>query len=104
MAEDAKAPGEELGAHPVALGVLVGQETNGGLGHGESHSAFGVGQLLASLRRGRYHDQTPCPAWLPIGSRGSISWCSQLPRSQVWFGSSQISQARFGPEPAMTLR
>ena len=39
VAEDAEAPGEEGGAHPVALHVLGGQEAHQCLGHGHLGTA-----------------------------------------------------------------
>ena len=38
------------------------------------------------------------------GRRGSTCWSAQVPRTHACAGSSQISQARSGPGPAMTLR
>ena len=86
VAEDPEAAGEQALLLAVALAVLAGQELDQGLGRG----------------------QPPClhvlPPALVIGSRGSIGWPSQVPRTQAWAGSSQKRQARSSAGPAMTLR
>ncbi len=104
VAEDAEATGEEPVPVAVALDVLVGQEADRGLGDGEPDPGFGVGELVGGFRRGGNHGHAPRVPAAVKGRRGSTCWCSQLPRSQVWSGSSQIRHARSGPEPAITLR
>ena len=37
------------------------------------------------------------------GSRGSMGWPAQVPRTHAWSGSSQMRQAR-SPGPAITFR
>ena len=81
VAEDAPAAREERLLDAVALGVLGLEEADG------------------RLRDGQLGHAVP-----PNGRRGSTGWSAQVSRIQVWAGSSQISQARSGPGPAMTLR
>src|SRR5699024_4437575 len=83
VAEDPEAAGEEALAPPVPLAPLVGEEAHDGLTDGEPHRA---------------HEEPP------IGSRGSISRPTQVARISPCAGSSQMSQTRSGPGPAMTLR
>jgi hypothetical protein len=102
VAEDPEAAGEEHGALTVVLDVLVGQEPNGGLGDGEPNGRLGVGELLGRLGRGGYHGSG---SFGLAHRQARIEFlCSQLLRSQVWSGLSQISQARLGPDPAITFR
>ena len=86
VAEDAEAAGEQALLPAVALAVLVGQELDQGLGHGQPSGAG--------------HQLPPGPV---MGRRGSMSWPSQVPRTQAWAGSSQKRQAR-SAGPAITLR
>ena len=87
VAEDAEAPGKEAPSLAVPLGPLLSEEAHHGLSHGESDGLGGARHRAS-----------------PSGSRGSIGWPGQVSRTQPWSGSSQISQARSGPGPAMTLR
>lgn len=86
VSEDAPGARDEPLFLAVALAVLVRQEPYESLRGGEPyrlhHTSFEV----------------------PNGSRGSVARVSQVPRTQPCAGSSQISQARSGPGPAMTLR
>ena len=84
VSEDAEAAGEQPLALAVALGPLGREELDGRLRHREP---------------GRPAHEVP-----PIGSRGSTSCPAQVSRTQPWLGSSQISQARVSPGPAITLR
>ncbi len=87
VAEDPEAAGDQAPALAVALGVLVGQEADERLGHGEPGGGRGHACLRADV----------------IGSLGSISWPSQVERIQAWSGSSVKRHAR-SPGPAITLR
>ena len=89
MAEDAETAGEQLLALAVALGPLGREEAHHGLGHGQSDGLLG-------------HRLRHAPP--ETGSLGSTAWEVQVSRTQACAGSSQISQARSGPGPAMTLR
>ncbi len=84
--EDAEAAREQPLLGPIALGHLVGKERDDRLGHGQPD---GIG-----------HDRPPAA----IGSRGSAGCPAQVPRTQPWAGSLQISQARSAAGPAMTFR
>ena len=84
VAEDAEAPGDQPLLAAVALGVLGGQEPDERLRDGEP-------------------DGHACLLGWVSGSRGSSSWCSQVPRIQACSGSSVKRHAR-SPGPAMTLR
>jgi hypothetical protein len=86
VAEDPEAAREQALGGAVALAVLVGQELDQGLGHGQPPRGHAL------------------PPALVMGSRGSIAWPSQVPRTQAWAGSSQKRQARSWAGPAMTLR
>ena len=86
VAEDAEAAGDQALGIPVALAVLVGQELDQGLGHGQPP---------------RGHTLPPASV---MGSRGSIAWPAQVPRTQAWAGSSQKRQARSSAGPAITFR
>ncbi len=84
VAEDAEAAGEQPLLHGVPLAVLRGQEPDHRLGHGAPGHAV--------------------PPGPPNGSRGSGRCPAQLPLTQACAGSSQLSQARSGPGPAITFR
>src|SRR4029450_10072855 len=88
VAEEPEAAGEQALGLAVALAVLVGQELDQGLGHGQPAGPAG-------------HRLPPGPV---SGRRGSISWPSQVPRTQAWAGSSQKRQARSSAGPAITFR
>ena len=87
VAEDPEAAGEQALGAAVALAVLVGQELDQGLGHGQPAGAA--------------HWWPPGPV---SGRRGSTAWPSQVPRTQAWAGSSQKRQIRSSAGPAITLR
>src|SRR4029450_9136358 len=90
VAEDAEAAGEQPLLPPVALAVLVGQELDEGLGHGQPP--------------GGAHAPPPRPPGPAMGRRGAAPWPSQVPRTQAWAGSSHNRQARSCAGPAMTFR
>ena len=85
MTEDPEAALHQPLRRPVALAVLHREEAHQRLGHGESD--------------GR-HAGPPGVN----GRRGSAGTPGQASRTQACAGSSQISQARSSPGPAMTFR
>ncbi len=85
VAEDPEAAGDQPLPGAVALAVLGGQEAHQRLGHREPDGHVRAFAVVS-------------------GSRGSISWDSQVARIQACAGSSVKRQARSSEAPAITFR